>query len=146
MADTIDLSGDPTRAIDGAYNRGHPVALAYVDEQGKPCLSLRGSAQVLNKDQVGVWARKTDEGLAKAIRSNPNVALIFFGEIEGGGKMLLNGHGRAHADPARNDEVYQGMIENERSFDPDAKGVAVIIDVDALSGMSMATGPFSQTR
>lgn len=142
----IDLTGDPTKAIDKAYERGHPVALAYVDEQGKPCLSLRGSAQVLNADQVGVWARKTDEGLARAIRANPNVSLLFFGEIEGGGKMLLTGQGRAQADPARNAEVYDGMIENERKFDEDRKGVAVIIDIDMLSGMSLATGPFNQSR
>lgn len=141
MTSQIDLTGKAKLAINGAYERGHPVIVAYVDEAGRPSMSVRGSTQVLNAGQVGVWARSRDKGLAKAVQVNPNVSLIFFGALPDGAKMLLNLHGRAHVDAARNGEVYDTMNETERKYDPDAKGVAIIIDVDLMTGMT-ADGPF----
>ena len=143
MADKVDLSGKAKLAVNGAYERGSPVIMAYVDEAGRPSLSVRGSTQVLNAEQVGVWTRKADAGLAKAIAANPNVAMIFFGSLPDDSKMLLTLNGRAHADAARNHEVYDTMSETERKYDPDIKGVAVIVDVDLVTGMT-ADGPFKQ--
>jgi len=139
----VDLTGVAKLAIDNAYDRGHPVTVAYVDESGKPSISVRGSTQVLNAREVAIWARSRDTGLAKAIESNPNVAILFFGPLPDGGKCLLNLQGRAHADATRNDMVYKNMSQIERNYDPEAKGIAVIVEVDTLSGMS-AAGKFSQ--
>ncbi|MGV3768892.1 MAG: hypothetical protein ACO1NM_02550 [Sphingobium phenoxybenzoativorans] len=147
MTSTINLLADDIQAaVDAAYERGAPVAVAYVNEKQEPSLSLRGSAQVLNANEIGLWARSTDTGLAAAIEKNANLSLIFFGPLPSGDKMLLSIKGQARADASRNDEVYNGMIENERNFDPDKKGVAIIVNVDSASGMSMKGGPFSQQR
>lgn len=146
MTDKINLTGDIQLAVDAAYERGSPVAVAYVNASNEPSLSMRGSAQVLNAEQIGLWVRSRDTGMAAAIKANPNVSLIFFGPLPSGDKMLLTIKGRAHIDESRNDEVYNGMIENERKFDLEKKGIAVIVEVDAASGMSMASGPFSQQR
>ena len=143
MAEKVDLNGKAKLAVNGAYERGSPVILAYVDEAGRPSLSVRGSTQVLNAKQVGVWTRKADAGLAKAIASNPNVSMIFFGSLPDDTKMLLTLNGRAHADATRNHEVYDSMSETERKYDPDISGVAVIVDVDLVTGMT-ADGPFRQ--
>ena len=139
----IDLSGDVTQAVQGAYERGHPVTVAYVDEGGRPSMSIRGSTQVLNPTQIGFWARTPKKGLARAIASNPNVALLFFGSLPDGSKVLLNLRGKAHVDFSRNHEVYDTMSETEKKYDPDMSGVAVIVDVDSVTGMSSA-GPFQQ--
>jgi hypothetical protein len=145
MSSGIDLTGRIQLAIDRAYDRGHPVVIAYVDGQGKPALSVRGSVHVLNSQQLGLWARSRDTGLAKGIASNPSVSLLFFGPLPDGAKILVTLNGRAHTDLARNNEVYHGMSEVERKYDPEAKGVAVIVDVDGVTGMS-AEGPFRQAR
>jgi len=145
MSNKIDLTGKIQLAIDGAYDRGCPLAIAYVDGEGKPSLSVRGSVHVRNSEQLGLWARSRDTGLARAIASNPSVSLIFFGPLPDGSKMLLTLRGRAHTDLARNDEVYNGMSEVERKYDPEAKGVAVIVDVDTITGLT-ADGPFGQSR
>ena len=142
--EAVDLTGTAKLAIDNAYERGHPVTVAYVDESGRPSQSIRGSAQVLNARELGIWARSRDTGLAKAIERNPNVSVLFFGALPDGAKMLLNLQGRARTDSARNDVVYKNMSEIERSYDPEAKGIAVIVKVDTVSGMS-AAGKFSQS-
>jgi hypothetical protein len=144
IPEAVDLTGTAKLAIDNAYERGHPVTVAYVDESGRPSQSLRGSAQVLNARELGIWARSRDTGLAKAIERNPNVSVLFFGPLPDGAKMLLNLQGRARTDSARNDVVYKNMSEVERSYDPEAKGIAVIVKVDTVSGMS-AAGKFSQS-
>jgi hypothetical protein len=144
IPEAVDLMGTAKLAIDNAYERGHPVTVAYVDELGRPSQSIRGSTQVLNARELGIWARSRDTGLAKAIAGNPNVSVLFFGLLPDGAKLLLNLQGRARADSTRNDVVYRNMSDTERGYDPEAKGIAVIVEVDTVSGMS-AAGRFSQS-
>lgn len=143
MAAAIDLGGKIKLAINGAYERGFPVAVAYVDEAGKPSVSLRSSVQVLTATEIGLWARKADSGLAKAIETHPDMALLFFGHLPDGSRMRMELKGRARVDRTRNAEVYDGMGAVERNYDPDAKGIAVIIEIESVAGMT-ADGPFQQ--
>jgi hypothetical protein len=145
MTDGIDLSGDITVALDGAYARGNPVVVGYTNAQGRPELTVRGSVHVHGPTQIAIWARSRDTGLAKAIENNPAASLLFFGSNDLGPKMLLTMKGIAKADPSQNDKVYSTMIPGERDHDPEAKGVAVIVDVEEVSGFSVASGPIRQT-
>ncbi|MGO9901180.1 MAG: hypothetical protein ACLP0J_16140 [Solirubrobacteraceae bacterium] len=77
MPDTVSLTGEVVAAIDGAAMRGAPIALAYVRDDGSPSVSFRGSTYVYNRTQLALWARKTDDGLAKAIVQRPRVSLVF---------------------------------------------------------------------
>jgi hypothetical protein len=143
MADPIDLTSNIAGVVDGAAARGRALAVAYVDADGSPAISFRGSTQVLSGDQLAIWARKADSGLAAAIAKNPNVALVFLDPE--GDPAYLNIRGRAHVDPAANDKVYSSMIQGERDQDPDRNGVAVIIDVDSVAGGGSG-GYFQQAR
>jgi hypothetical protein len=145
MNDTIDLNGKIKLAINGAFERGYPLTIGYIDEAGKPSISIRGSVQVLNSTEVGLWAREREKGLAKVIEKNPYIALLFYGHLPDGSKMRAHLTGRAHADSARNAEVYDTMGEAEQQRDPEAKGVAIFVEVEKVSGMSV-DGPFSQSR
>lgn len=144
MTEAIDLSGKLSSAINGAYERGHPIIVGYVDESGRPSISFRGSVLVLSATEIGLWARKTDSGLAKAIETNPNLALLFFGDLPDGSRMRAALDGRAYADSSRNAQVYDGMGEVERGHDPEAKGVAVVVRIDKIAGMTV-DGPFEQS-
>ena len=46
--------GDAEAVEDGA-----PALVAYVDENGQPSLSIRGSTQVFSDNQIAVWVRST---------------------------------------------------------------------------------------
>jgi hypothetical protein len=142
MPDTLDLTGDIATAIDGAAGRGHQLALGYVDDAGYPVVTFRGSTQVFGRTQLAVWARKPDDGFAKAIADRPQVTLVYYGPGSPG-PMYLAIRGRAHVDPSANDAVYAAMIEGERGQDPERKGVAVLIDVEHITGFA-ADGPFEQ--
>ncbi len=144
MPDAVNLTGEIVAAIDGAALRGAPVALAFVRDDGSPSVSFRGSTYVYSRTQLALWARKPDEGLAAAILTRPRVSLVFF-EFDGPGARYLAIDGRARVAPELNDEVYAAMIEPERQQDADKLGVALIIDVDSVSGAGRS-GFFQQTR
>jgi hypothetical protein len=101
MADRLDLTGEIASAVDGAALRGHTLALAYLGDDGYPSVSFRGSTHVHGPEQLAIWARKADDGLAKVIA--------------------------------------------EQGQDPERKGVAVLIDVESVSGFG-AEGPFLMER
>lgn len=73
MPDALDLAGDIAAAVDGAALRGATLALAYVREDGSPAVSFRGSTQVHARDELALWARKRDSGLAAAIADRSRV-------------------------------------------------------------------------
>ena len=144
MADTLDLTGDIAAAIDSAAERGHAASLGYIDDDGYPAVSFRGSTRVYGPQQLAIWARKPDDGFARAIASRPQVSLVYYGP-GGPGPMYLVFRGRAHVDPSVNDAVYARIPEGERQQDPDKQGVAVIVDVESVQGFA-ADGPFRQER
>jgi hypothetical protein len=61
-----------TAAINGAMDNGTPTVLGYVNEEGQPRLSFRGTTQAYSADQLAVWARYEDAGLPTAIQKNPH--------------------------------------------------------------------------
>jgi hypothetical protein len=145
MADSLDLNGDIASAVDSAAARGHALVLGYVDEDGNASVSFRGSTHVHAGQQLAIWARKPDEGFAKAIAAHPRVTLLYYSPDGGPGPRYLSFAGRAHVDPSANDEVYAAIIEGERAQDPERHGVAVIVDVDSVSGFG-DSGPFRLER
>jgi hypothetical protein len=142
MADPIDLTGDIALAVNAAAERGATLAVGYVDDAGYPVVSLRGSTQVHNSGQLALWARRPDDGLARAVTERPQVTLVYYGP-GGPGPVYLSFRGRARVDASANDAVYTGMIEGERQADADRKGVAVLVDIESVQGFG-ADGPFQQ--
>jgi hypothetical protein len=110
-----------------------------------PAVSFRGSTQVHGSTELALWARKRDSGLVAAISERPKVSLVYYGGPDGPGPMFLSIQGRAHAAPEINDQVWEAMIEGERQQDPDRNGVAVVIEVDSVTGAG-AGGFFQQAR
>lgn len=143
MAD-VDLTGDIAAAIDGAAAAGRAIVIGYVDAQGAPSLSFRGSTQVYSKDQVAVWARNPNEGLPVAVKERPLVSLLYY-DRQTPGPFFLTIKGRARVAPEANQQVYDSMIKGEQDRDPERKGVAVVVDVDSVSGAG-PDGPIRQER
>lgn len=100
---------------------------------------------MLGPQQLGFWSRTADSGLPVEVAERPSVSLLYYAAGERPGPPYLSISGRAKADPALNDAVWEGMVEAERERDPERKGVAVVVDVDRVDGMG-PDGFFSMTR
>jgi hypothetical protein len=145
MSEKLDLTGDIAAAIDGAALRGNTVVVGYVDDDGYASMSFRGSTQVYGPDQIAIWSRTTDSGLPAVVSERPKVSLLYFSP-DGPGAHYLSIFGRARVDPSANERVYADMLELERDRDPEAKGVAVIIDVDSVKGAGADMQPIHMER
>jgi hypothetical protein len=128
--------------FDRALAEKHPMALAYVDDGGKPHLSLRGSIRTFGPDRLCLWARSATHGLAAASKSNPQVALLFRDESARATYQL---QGRAHvaADEATRAAVFEGCPVIEQQHDFARLGAAVIIELDLVEGYA-GLGPSGQ--
>jgi Pyridoxamine 5'-phosphate oxidase len=116
----------------------HPLLIAYVDAESKPNMSYRGSAIAFSDTQLAVWARSSEAGLPRGVAVNPNVMLIFRepGGEGGFSRAVVNFRGRAYVatDEAERKRVYDTMAQRERDADKEMSGVAVIIDLDHVTG------------
>ena len=131
----IKLSADMKAAINGAFGTGKPIAIAYVDSDGAPRLSYRGSTQAFSDTQVAIWVRNPAGRILESIESNPAVALVF-GDFNPTDRrfLILRGQARRDDSEATRERVYGNSHEFEQSQDPERKGVAVVIDLVSVEG------------
>lgn len=145
MSTTLDLTGDIASALDGAALDGKTPVVAYVKADGAPSQSFRGSTQVVGPQQLAFWSRTADSGLPVEVAERPAVSVLYYSGGERPGPAYLSIKGRATADASLNDTVWDNMIQAERDYDPERKGVAVVVEVDQVDGMG-AEGFFSVSR
>lgn len=130
---SIVMTDEIVEHVNGAGMAGNPLLLATADATGKPRLSFRGSVQVFSDGQLGFWARNVEGATMEAIKVNPQVALMYRSPAQ---RAFLQFEGKARVvDGADRDKIYDQAPEPERKADPDRKGVAVLIDLDAVAGM-----------
>src|SRR5258708_28010029 len=98
VAQTLILTDAITAAVNGALSNGTPLVVAYVDGDGAPHLSLRGSTHVHGPDQLAVWNRDPKGGMGRAIGSNPKVAL-FYRDPASQTSYTFGGRARVETDP-----------------------------------------------
>ena len=135
----FEVTADIRRMIDTAYvPNDNPIVVAYVGSDDAAHLSFRGSVHVHSDTTIAVWARNPEGGLPSALAQNPNVTLMYREPNPEGGRSraMINIRGRGHVttDEAERRQVYETMVEAERVPDPDMKGVAVIIDIESITG------------
>ena len=130
----MKLTDEIKEMINNAFvPAGKPVMFAYVDEEGQPALSFRGSTRAHSDDQLAVWVRNPEGGLMKALGKNNRVSLLYR-DPETRARLIFRGKGRIDSNDAVREKLYNEMPERERSADPDKKGMALIIDLDRVDG------------
>lgn len=131
----LTLSDAMKNAVDSAFGTGKPLAIAYVDENGAPQLSYRGSTQAFSDTQLAIWVRNPDGRILGSIAKNPAVALIY-GNFDPNNRGFMIFRGRAHIDgsEAVRRQVYERAHEFERNQDKERKGLAMLIDLDSIEG------------
>ncbi len=84
-------------------------------------------------------ARNPEGGLPGALAHNPNVTLVYREPNPAGGRsravINLRGRGRVSDGEAERRKVYETMPEVERVPDPEMKGVAVIVEIESITGL-----------
>jgi len=131
----LALTDEMKQAVNQAFETRRPIVVSYVDESGAPQLSYRGSTQAYSDTQLALWVRNPEGRILESIERNPAVALVYgYFEPNDRGFMIFRGRARRDDDAAVRDAVYGGAHEFERKQDAERKGVAVIIDLDGISG------------
>ena len=119
--------------INGALANDTPLTVAYVDENGVPNLSLRGSIQVYSPTQISIWLRNKGGGMPKALEKNPNVGLLYR-DSKTRSTLVVKGKGHIEDDPEVVDRVWNGIQDVEQKHETRQSGCALIIDVESLTG------------
>jgi hypothetical protein len=140
----VALDGAIADAVNGALDNGTPIIAAYVDRDGQPQLSLRGTTQVYSADQLALWIRSPEGGLIAALPHNPRLT-FFYRDPATRANYQIQGRGRVDADPPVRDVVFDNSPEREQAVDPERRGVAVIVDVDRVTGRG-PSGPVNMQR
>ena len=131
----LELTDEMREAVNTAFAARRPMVIAYVDPDGAPQLSYRGSSQAFSATQLAVWVRNPEGRILDSIAQNPAVAMLFgYFEPDDRGFMIFRGRARIDTSDAVRDTVYGNAHEFEQSQDPDRKGVAVIVDLDSVDG------------
>ncbi|HJR70267.1 MAG TPA: pyridoxamine 5'-phosphate oxidase family protein [Gammaproteobacteria bacterium] len=131
----LKLSPEMKQAINTAMESGRAIAISYVDEEGAPQLSYRGSTQAYGDKQLAIWVRNPEGRILPSIGKNAAVALIY-GNFDptARGFMIFRGRARVDSGAEARRRVYEGSPEYERNQDKDRKGVALIIDLTSVEG------------
>lgn len=129
----LALTDAMREAVAGALANGTPVLVAYVDEDGAPHMSPRGTVQPYSDTQLALWVRDRSGGLLRAIAANPRMALFY---RDPAARTTYQFAGRAHVeeDRAARDAVFAGSPAVERNADARRLGAAVIVDLDRIEG------------
>jgi hypothetical protein len=129
----LTLTDEIKALVNKALANGTPILVAAVTPDGKPTVSFRGSVQTYSDDQLGFWARHAEGGTIDAIRSNPNVVLVYRSATT----PVLQFHGRARiaSDGMERTQVFESAPQREQDADPERKGAAVIVDLDRVEGV-----------
>lgn len=133
-AEQTDRIPDSARGlINGALKNNTPMSVAYVDEDGKPNLSLRGSVQVYSPTQLAIWLRTRTGGLPTALAKNPNVALLYRDSYSRS-TLTIQGVGHVETDPEVCARVWNMIQDVEQKHETHESGCALIIDVTKMQG------------
>jgi len=131
----LKLSADMKKAVDTAFESLKPIVVSYVDENGAPQLSFRGSTQAYSDSQLAIWVRNPEGRILQSIAKNPAMALIY-GSFDPTARafMIFRGRARVDSSEAVRRHIYERAHPFERDQDKDRKGIALVIDLDSVEG------------
>jgi general stress protein 26 len=143
----LRLPPDLKERINNALKDRHPILISYVDEDGQPNVTFRGSTQAYGDDQLAIWVRNEGGKMLRSIRKNPKVALMYRDE-DSKATYIFQGRARIDASEAARKKIYDTMAQVERDHDFAHLGVALVIDLDLVEGYGGLSpqGPVNPVR
>lgn len=133
-AEPVVLSTAMRAKINSAEDDRMPVLFAYVTPDGRPEQMYRSSTHTHGDDQLAFWNARPDGSFLASIAVNPRVSAIYRHDAT---HEMLEMSGRARvikdADEARG--IYDARSNVVRDADPNRSGVAVVIELDRITGL-----------
>lgn len=129
----LRLTEDIAQAVNNALTNGVPIVVAYVDPQGQPHISPRGTVQVFSSTQLALWNRSAEGGMTKAMATNPRLS-FFYRNPATRTTYSFEGHARVTENQAERNRIFEASLVIEQRTDPERKGVALIVDLDRVQG------------
>jgi len=129
----LEIDERLARHIDSALDNHTPVIVAYVDADGVPHQSPRGTVVAWSSDQLAMWIRDPNGGLLRAIAKNPSLS-FFYRDAKKRIAYELAGRARVVDDPDERRRVFDNGPRLEQNLDPLLRGVAVVVDLDVVAG------------
>lgn len=122
---TLDLTAF-ANAVNTSHQDGATMVVAS-SHNDVPDLAFKGSMMVWDQDHLAYWERGLKETLA-ALQSNPRIAAV----LKRNGAVRFDGEAILVEDPALREAIWERVIPEEKSKDPDKKGRAVLIKVNRV--------------
>ena len=129
----MKLTDEIKGAVNNSFTSGKPMLFAYVDSDGQPSLSYRGSAHAYSDNQLAIWVRNPDGGLLKALGKNNRITAMYR-DPETRASIQFRGKGTVDSSEAPREKLYAAIPEPERNADKEKKGSALLIDLDRVDG------------
>ncbi|MGH3305760.1 MAG: pyridoxamine 5'-phosphate oxidase family protein [Streptosporangiaceae bacterium] len=121
------------RAVNGALDNQTPMLIAYLDAAEQIRLSFRGTIQAYSDDQLALWARDPEGGLASNIAARPKVTL-FYHDAASRTSYTFYGRARVATDPDARAVIFENSHPREQQSDFRRRGVAIVVDLDRVEG------------
>ena len=132
----MQLPEDVKDRVNNALSEGFPLALTAVSADCQPVVSFRGSTQTFGDDALAIWVRGTPSSTLAVIAANPHVAMTYT-NMPARKFFIFRGRARVTDDPADRDAIWEGQHPLEQGRDPERAGIAVVIDLDHVSGSGL---------
>ena len=132
----MQLPEDVKDRVNNALSEGFPLALTAVSADCRPVVSFRGSTQTFGDDALAIWVRGTPSSTLAVIALNPHVAMTYT-NMPARKFFIFRGRARVTDDPADRDAIWEGQHPLEQGRDPERVGIAVVIDLDQVSGSGL---------
>lgn len=139
-ATPIQLSDEIKGWVNNAYDNKTPIVVVYVDENGQPSMSFRGTVQAYGDDKLAFWARGTGN-IQNGLAARPQIT-IWYRDPAARTTLQFRGRARLTEDQGDRDQIFDTSPAAEQAADPDRKGLAFIIDLDRVDGRT-AAGPIA---
>ncbi len=133
----LKLTAALKELVNHALEHGRMISVAYVDLDGRPAISFRGSLQAYSDTQLAIWVRNPAGGILKAVAAGHVHIAALYGEVGAQGKAFITFRGRGRIDnsEAVRRAVYDNAPPGERGLDKEQKGVPLLIDLDSVDGI-----------
>jgi hypothetical protein len=140
----LKLTDEIKDLINTSLDNNAPMVLGYVDAQGKPNVSLRGSMVAISDTQLAFWSRNPEGGAVKATTSNPAMTVLYR-DTPNRINLLFQGTARVATDEATRNRTFELMPQIEKDHDEPRRGACVVIDLESVSGATFS-GPVRMAK
>lgn len=133
----ISLTPEMHEKINNSLADRLPCLLGTASAKGYPGLGHRGSMMVFDDEHLAYWERAFQRGYDNLCETTHVV--VAYTDLPNRVGWRFYGDAECHASGPVYDEVWQRAPEREKEQDPDKKGIAVLIRVDAVMSLGGET-------